>query len=104
MTDLTARAKIVAQILTDNGHQVDPPDAGTLDDVEWERWNVCLQIVQAISEDADGDMQEALDHAEEDVREAAGLAPNSYGAGYDTGYRDAMRRALCILRRLDDDE
>lgn len=50
-TGLTARAKIVAQILTDNGHPVDPPDAGTLDDVEWERWNVCLQIVQALSAD-----------------------------------------------------
>lgn len=44
------RAKIVAQILTDNGHQVDSPDSGTLDDVEWERWNVCLQIVQALDD------------------------------------------------------
>lgn len=42
------RAKIVAQILTDNGHPVAPPDEATLDDVEWERWNVCLQIVQAL--------------------------------------------------------
>ena len=45
---LTARAKIVAQILTDNGQPVTPPDEATLDDVEWERWNVCLQIVQAL--------------------------------------------------------
>lgn len=49
-TDMTARAKVVAQILTDNGHQVDPPDSGTLDDVEWERWNVCLRIVQALDD------------------------------------------------------
>lgn len=50
MTDLIPRAKAVAQILTDNGHQVDSPDSHTLDDVEWARWNVCLQIVQTLDD------------------------------------------------------
>jgi hypothetical protein len=44
----TARAKIVARILTDNGHPVDPPDGGSLDDVEMERWKVCVEIARAL--------------------------------------------------------
>lgn len=43
-----ARAKIVAQILTDNGLQVAPPDSGTLDGVGLERWRVCVQIAKAL--------------------------------------------------------
>jgi hypothetical protein len=47
-----ARAKLVALILTENGHPVSSPDDGDLDDVELERWNVCVQIVQALDEEA----------------------------------------------------
>lgn len=50
MSDFIARAKRVAAILTDNGHPVSSPDEGTLDDVELARWQVCLQIVQALDD------------------------------------------------------
>jgi len=44
----TARAKVVAQLLTDNGLEVTPPDEGTLDDIEMERWKMCIQIADAL--------------------------------------------------------
>ena len=42
------RAKLVAWILTENGHPVSSPDEGDLDDVERERWNVCVEIVRRL--------------------------------------------------------
>lgn len=50
--EFSLRAKIVADILTDNGLSVSSPDDGDLDDVERERWNVCLQIVKALDDDS----------------------------------------------------
>jgi len=44
------RAKIVARILTENGQPVTPPDEAILDDVEWERWQVCIEIVKALDQ------------------------------------------------------
>ena len=43
------RAKLVASILTANGMPVTPPDEADLDDVERERWNVCVEIERALS-------------------------------------------------------
>jgi len=43
-----ARAKVVARILTDHGHQVTPPDEASLDDVEMERWDVCIEIANTL--------------------------------------------------------
>jgi hypothetical protein len=40
------RTKLLASILTDNGLPVTPPDEASLDDLELERWNVCVEIVQ----------------------------------------------------------
>ncbi len=45
-------AKIVARILSEHGHHVSSPDDGDLDDVELERWNVCVEIARAVREDA----------------------------------------------------
>lgn len=47
MTEID-RAKLVAKILTDNGQPVSSPDEWSLDDVEMERWSVCLEIVRAL--------------------------------------------------------
>ena len=48
--DSIARAKLVAKILTENGQPVTPPDEVDLDDVERERWNVCMEIVKALDQ------------------------------------------------------
>lgn len=47
---IIGRAKIVAKILTDNGHEVTAPDEASLDDVEMARWNICVEIVRALIE------------------------------------------------------
>jgi hypothetical protein len=44
-TDL---AKIVARILSEHGLHISSPDEGYLDDVERERWNACVEIVNAL--------------------------------------------------------
>lgn len=44
----TSSARLVASILTDNGHAVSSPDDGDLDDVELERWNVCVEIADRV--------------------------------------------------------
>ncbi len=44
---LTA-AKLVARILTDNGLEVTPPDEGTLDDIERQRWAMCVEIAERV--------------------------------------------------------
>ncbi len=43
------RAKLVASILTHHGLPVMAPDEASLDDVERERWAVCVQIETALS-------------------------------------------------------
>ena len=43
-----ARARLVASILTEHGQPVSSPEDGDLDDVELERWNVCLEIVRRL--------------------------------------------------------
>ncbi len=45
-------AKIVARILSEHGHHVSTPDEGTLDDLERDRWNACVEIARAIREQA----------------------------------------------------
>lgn len=53
----------------------------------------------------DAVVNDRLVQASKDVTESLSLGnPNSYGVGYDTGYRDGLRRALYIFRGLDDDE
>ena len=47
------RAKLVAQILTDNGIPVYSPDERSLDDVESERWRACLEIARRLGEETD---------------------------------------------------
>jgi hypothetical protein len=47
-----ARAKMVAQILSEHGLHVISPDDGDLDDVERERWDACVRIVKALEEAA----------------------------------------------------
>lgn len=49
----------------------------------------------------DEEVDDLLRQASEEAAESHDIAPNSYGAGYDAGYRDALRRALCIVRDLD---
>ena len=44
------RAKLIASILSNHGHSVTPPDEADLDDVELERWEVCVEIERAMSE------------------------------------------------------
>lgn len=46
-----ARAKMVAQILSEHGLHVSSPDDGDLDDVERERWDACVRIIKALEED-----------------------------------------------------
>lgn len=46
--ELIQKAKLVAAILTDNGHPVTPPDGRPLDNVELARWNVCIELVQVL--------------------------------------------------------
>lgn len=44
------RAKLIASTMTEHGMPVYPPDEATLDDVELERWNVCIEIEKVMSE------------------------------------------------------
>ena len=39
-------------------------------------------------------MEEDLEHAETEAKESHKLAMNSYGAGYDRGFADGLKRAL----------
>lgn len=55
-------------------------------------------------EAADAAIAERLEDARRDADESHRAAMNSYGAGYDAGYRDALKRALCIVRGLDDED
>lgn len=48
-----ARAKLVARILTDNGLEVTPPDDRPLDDIERERWAICVEIATRLGLDCD---------------------------------------------------
>jgi hypothetical protein len=43
-------AKVLVRILTDNGIFVYCPDEGAMDDVERERWDTCVKIVQKLRE------------------------------------------------------
>jgi hypothetical protein len=52
----------------------------------------------------DAELAERLQNASEDADESHAEDCNSYGAGYDAGYRDALKRALCIVRGLDSDD
>lgn len=51
MTDqeVFLRAKLVAKILTERGLPTSSPDCGTLDDVERERWETCIEIVSQLN-------------------------------------------------------
>lgn len=51
---------------------------------------------------ADAAIDDYLVRATEDARESWEIAPNSYGAGYDAGMRDGLRRALNILRGVEE--
>jgi hypothetical protein len=44
------RATVVAAILSAHGFPVSSPDDGDLDDLEMERWEVCLEIVDRLCE------------------------------------------------------
>lgn len=53
----------------------------------------------------DAEVDDALVMASEDMKESLSCGdPNSYGVGYDTGFRDGLRRALRIFRGLYDDD
>lgn len=41
-------AAIVAAILTENGIPVSSPDEGDLDDIEHDRWNICVEIADRV--------------------------------------------------------
>jgi hypothetical protein len=43
-----ARARIVAAVLSEHGISVTPDDEATLDDVEFERWVACVEIVRRL--------------------------------------------------------
>lgn len=42
------RARIIAAILTNHGMPVTPPDEADLDAVQRERWDVCVEIAEAL--------------------------------------------------------
>lgn len=46
--DTDKLAKVVSGILSEHGLPVFSPDEGTLDDVERERWNACVEIVKVL--------------------------------------------------------
>lgn len=48
------------------------------------------------------EIEELLEVARETANESHKLAMNSYGAGYDSGYKDGLQRALDILHGIYD--
>lgn len=51
-------------------------------------------------ETLDAWLSEQIQFADNSRRESRGIAPNSYGAGYDQGYYDALSLAFEKLREL----
>lgn len=51
--NLINRAKVVAAVLSEYGFHVSTPDEGAFDEVEWERWNVCVEVIRRLRVCAD---------------------------------------------------
>ena len=48
-------------------------------------------------------LDDAIVTARQDARESRQAAPNSYGAGYDSGFLDALQRVLNTINGEDED-
>lgn len=47
-------------------------------------------------------LDDALVQAEQDMKDSHKLSPNSYGAGYDCGWRDALKTVLNTINGEED--